>query len=213
MPTFDEAIRAIAEQEMPASEHALIETFQDSTYFWANTNLSLMRTWVIQTDLMLDKSLEDTDVPMFYIRLHGLAEEMYAHFYARRSSLNDLFGTANREQLVEEIKKMTGDVRMRNFLQLSVRMGELLEQIRSDFSEFELKQITFFRHRFCHPLLTKLSITIKKKKFTRVEIDKMMREISETDELDAMAAFHARILNRRPLIKEMDGILRSMQFS
>lgn len=214
MPTFDEAVRAIAVEEMPEQEHHLIETFQESTYFWANKNLSLMRTWVIETDLMLGKSLNDTDVRHFYIKLHGIIDEMYSHFLRRINMLSGMFGVTEQEALVSEIKCLEGDPRMQNYLILSVKMFVELEKIRKEFSESDLKKIMFFRHRYCHPMLTKLSVKInKKKRFTGVEIDKLMQEISEADELDELEVYHAKLLAMRNVIKEMDSILRTMQFS
>jgi hypothetical protein len=72
----------------------------------------------------------------------------------------------------------------------------------------------FFRHRYCHPLLTKLSIKIdKKKRFTRVEIDALMRKIAATDELDAMESFHAKLFGKHNVVKRLNEILRTMQFA
>lgn len=214
MPTFDETIRAIAQEELPQAEHHLIDTYQDSTYFWANKNLSMMRAWIIETDLMLEKSLDETDVRSFYIHLHGIVDEMYGHFSKRFENLKDLFNKDETVPLVEEIEKLDGDFRMKTFLRLSIETFKNLNYIRNEFTDFELKQIMFFRHQFCHPLLTKLSVKInRKKRFTGVEVDKLMREITEIDELESMTRFHAILLGKRKYIKEVDDLLRSMQFS
>lgn len=214
MPTFEELIRLIAEQEMPEDQHCLIETFQDSTHFWANTNLSMMRKWVIDTDMMLDKDLANTDVRLFYINLHGIVEDMYSHHNDRIETLKEVFKVVDLPQLSKAILGLTGNEGMKIYLNLSVKIFEELQEIRNEFSDFELKQIMFFRHRYCHPLLTKLSIKIdKKKRFTRVEIDALMRKIAATDELDAMEAFHAKLFGKHNVVKRLNEILRTMQFA
>lgn len=214
MPTFEDLIRAIAEQEMPESEHQLTETFQDSKHFWANTNLSTMRKWIIDTDMMLEKPLEKTDVRLFYINLHGIVEDMYSHHEDRIETLKEVFKVTNLNQLTTAILGLTGNEGMKIYLKLSVKMFEELQKIRNEFNDFELKQIMFFRHRYCHPLLTKLSIKIdKKKRFTRVEVDALMRKIAATDELDAMEVFHPKLLSKHNEVKQLNDILRTMQFA
>lgn len=213
MTTFDQAIRLIAEQEMPESEHQLIGTFQESTYFWANKNLILTRHWLIETDMMLDKKLEEIDVRNFYIKLNGIVNEMFNHYEARLDTLKKMFRQEDIGLLLNSIRTLDGDYRMRAFLEISVKVFENLDKIRNQFSEFELKQISFFRHKFCHSMLTNLSVKIsKKKKITQIEKEKTIREIAETDELESMVIFHEKLLSKRDEVKSTEKLIQSMQF-
>lgn len=215
MATFDQVISRILEQEMPDEKHEFIGTFQESISFWANKNLILTRHWIIDTDLMLDRELEETDVSNFYIKLHGIVNEMFEHYKKRSEILKEVLKQNDIAPLVDSIKQMISDYHMRNFLELSITAFELLSKIRNEFNELELKKILFFRHKFCHPMLTKLSVKIDKKKFTQIKKDKTMREIAESDksdELDSMKIFYRKLKLRRTEIKELEKILQSMQF-
>jgi hypothetical protein len=214
MPTFDEVLRAIAEQEMPESEHDLIETFQESTSFWANKNLSMTREWIIKTDLMLEKTLDDTNVQDFYIKLCGIIHDLYDHYLEKVNHFKKVFEKEDVNQLEIEINKMSGNISMRNYLISSLKLFEDIEKLRHQFNDSELEQIRFFRHLNCHPMLTSYSVKInKQKKFTRIEKDKIMRQIADADELEVIEVLYQKVSASRSLIKNMNDRLRTMQFA
>lgn len=215
MGKFEDAVRAIAEQEMPKSEHGLIDKYQESVHFWANKNLTLARIWVVQSEMMLGKDFKEGCVSKFFIRLFGIINDLNEHYSKRMKILREIFEKENLAELPAEIDKLTGDPRMNRYLKLSISLFERLEKIKSEYSEEEFDTIAYFRHVNCHPMLTRFSIAIikKSKKFTGVEYEQYMRAISEKDELEVYETLFPKFQKQLAVLKEISQHLQEMQFA
>jgi|JI10StandDraft_1071094.scaffolds.fasta_scaffold410850_2 hypothetical protein len=182
----DRRLEEILSKKLPETQHDKIEAYSESTYYWARRNDISMRTWAQETQEFLKQNEESIDVRKFMTNLFGLVEDTHKHLLTKVNSLKKIYEATSIAHLKAEMSKSSQEPSMLRYCLSMVDAHEVVDKIRSSFSEDDLFKLGFFRHVGAHPILSGYATKLSQYSIENVEKYQKFMKMIGTDQQGAL---------------------------
>lgn len=150
-------IRKTIKTRRPETTDKEIDLLSSSSTYWGSENYRSAATWIGCSLELLDDPVNAPNAGTF-INLNGLLHDI-PKFLKYKAKIFSLLGIDDNAKVAAFIETNKDD-RMRKHFELLWSSYRSAQGLREPLSENDLFMLAFYRHRYCHPILTKYSVRI-----------------------------------------------------